>query len=398
MADLRLKFIDAEGSDVCFETSEQVVIVGRLSSNTLVIADGRLSREHLRIEREGSAWYAEDLGSSNGTTLNGEPLRDQQRIKDGDKLNLGGLEISVEIEQPQPVEQAPVVQAAVVNTLAAPPPVAAATPPASSDNSVKFFLILAPILGLVVILIAGGALFLSRNKKTDIDANDISYSTPEISSTPTADNTPAASQTDTTATPEVPSGTPVKEDTATQKVEKYTAQFMRKAAKNDPRYFLTSAQAGEVAKRIQSMSGAVKANLPSITKNSAELSKLGASSGLNSDFLAAAALAKLGTSRGDAIAAARSMSGVLSRLTIPIGNELGDDCLLMIAAYDQGAAGDFMKMRNMLQDVATKSNAPAREIRSIWFLNKSGKITPQEYEFALRFLAAGAIMQAPTEF
>src|SRR5690606_32526792 len=150
--------------------------------------------------------------------------------------------------------------------------------------------------------------------------------------------------------------------------------------------------------RIQSMSGAVKANLPSITKNSAELSKLGASSGLNPDFLEAAALAKLGAGRGDAMATARSMSGVLSRLTIPIGNELGDDCLLMIAAYDQGAAGDFMKMRNMLQDVATKSNAPAREIRSIWFLNKSGKITPQEYEFALRFLAAGAIMQAPTEF
>src|SRR5690606_226756 len=151
MADLRLKFIDAEGSDVCFETGEQVVIVGRLSSNTLVIADGRLSREHLRIEREGSAWYAEDLGSSNGTTLNGEPLRDRQRIKDGDKLNLGGLEISVEIERPQPVEQAPAVQAPVANASAAPPPVAAATPPASGDNSVKFFLILAPILGLVVI-------------------------------------------------------------------------------------------------------------------------------------------------------------------------------------------------------------------------------------------------------
>ena len=397
MADLRLKFIDAEGSDVCFETSEPVVIVGRLSSNTLVIADGRLSREHLRLEREGSSWYAEDLGSSNGTTLNGEPLRDQQRIKDGDKFSLGGLEVSVEIDQPQPAEPTPAVQAPVGYAPAATPPVAAATP-ASGDNSAKFFLILAPILGLVVILIVGGALYLSRNKKTDIDANDISYSTPESSSTPTGDATPVVSQTDNAATPETPSGTPVKVDTATQKIEKYTAQFMRKAAKNDPRYFLTSAQAGEVAKRVQSMSSAVKANLPSITQNSAELSKLAASSGLNTDFLAAAALAKLGSSRGDAIAAARSMSGVLSRLTIPVGNELGDDCLLMIAAYDQGAAGDFMKMRNLLQDVATKSNAPPREIRSIWFLNKSGKITPQEYEFALRFLAAGAIMQAPAEF
>jgi len=396
MADLRLKFIDAEGSDVSFETGEQVVVIGRHSSNTLVIADGRLSREHLRIEREGSVWYAEDLGSSNGTTLNGEPLRDQQRIKNGDKLSLGGLEISVEIEQPAAVEPAQSAATPIANAPVA-PPIPTAAPP-SGDSSAKFFLIVAPMLGLVVILIAVGLLYFSSKKKAEPDGNDISYSTPESSSTPKDGPTPAVSQTDTSATPEAPSGTPVNEDTATQKIEKYTAQFMRKAAKNDPRYFLTSAQAGEVAKRVQSMSGAVKANLPSITQNSAELNKLGAASGLNPDFLAAAALAKLGTSRGDAFATARLMSGVLSRLTIPVGNELGDDCLLMIAAYDQGVAGDFMKMRNMLQDVATKSNAPAREIRSIWFLNKSGKITPQEYELALRFLAAGAIMQAPNEF
>jgi len=395
MADLRLKFIDAEGSDVSFETSEQVVVVGRHSSNTLVVVDGRLSREHLRIEREGSAWYAEDLGSSNGTTLNGEPLRDQQRIKNGDKLSLGGLEVSVEIES-QPAEPANQAPPPVVNAPAAMPVSAAA--PASTDGSAKFFLILAPILLLLVILFAGGFLYLSSKKKAEPDANDISYSTPETSISPKADSSPAVSQTETSATPDAPTGTPVKEDTATQKIEKYTAQFMRKAAKNDPRYFLTSAQAGEVAKRVQSMSSAVKANLPSITQNASELNKLAAASGLNPDFLAAAALAKLGSNRGDAIGAARSMSGVLSRLTVPVGNELGDDCLLMIAAYDQGAAGDFMKMRNMLQDVATKSNAPAREIRSIWFLNKSGKITPQEYELALRFLAAGAIMQAPAEF
>lgn len=394
MSDLKLKFIDAEGSDVSFEASEPLLTIGRHSNNALVIADGRLSREHLRLEREGSNWYAEDLGSSNGTTLNGEKLLDQTRLKDGDKLSLGGLEVTVEITQSaaaEPAKQAPVP---VATAPASAPPTASAPKSGSSIG----FLLLAPALGLVVILIAVGFLYFSGKKGADPDSNDIPFSTPESSDTPTADKTPVVSQTDSPTTSDTPSGTPVKEDTATQKVEKYTAQFMRKAAKNDPRYFLTSAQAGEVAKRIQSMSGAVKANLPSITKNSAELNKLASSSGLNPDLLAAAGLAKLGSGRGDAFAAATSMAGVLSRLTVPIGTELGDDCLLMIAAYDQGASGDFMKMRNMLQDVATKSNAPAREIRSIWFLNKSGKITAQEYELALRFLAAGAIMQAPNEF
>ena len=34
----------------------------------------------------------------------------------------------------------------------------------------------------------------------------------------------------------------------------------------------------------------------------------------------------------------------------------------MMAAYNQGAAGEFLKMRNMLQDVATKSNESSRTI------------------------------------
>ena len=69
-----------------------------------------------------------------------------------------------------------------------------------------------------------------------------------------------------------------------------------------------------------------------------------------------------------------------------------------MAAYDQGVAGDTMKLRNMLQDLATKSNDTARTIRTIWFLQKEGKITPAQFEFALHFLAAGTIAQNPKEF
>ncbi len=398
MSDLRLKFIDADGSDVSFEASDSLITIGRHSNNSLVIADGRLSREHLRLEREGPNWYAEDLGSSNGTTLNGETLRAQQRLKDGDKLSLGGLEIAVEIEQAQAAEPAVQTMSPVQANMPAAPATPVPAAPPSGGLSFSFILI-APALGLIVILIAGGLLYFSSKNKPETDANDITYSTPEGSSTPSADATPVAAQTENASTPETPSSTPTKEDTATQKVEKFAAQFMRKAAGNDPRYFLTGAQAAEVAKRVQSMNGAVKANLPTITKRSGELSKLAAANGLNPDFLAAAGLAKLGSGRGDAFAAASSMAGVFSRLTGPVGNELGDDCLLMVAAYDQGAAGDFLKLRNMLQDLATKvNNVPAREIRSIWYLNKTGKITPQEYELALRFLAAGTIMQDPASF
>jgi hypothetical protein len=39
-----------------------------------------------------------------------------------------------------------------------------------------------------------------------------------------------------------------------------------------------------------------------------------------------------------------------------------------------------------------------REIRTIWFLKKQGKITDAEYEYALRFLAIGTITQNPKDF
>ena len=109
-------------------------------------------------------------------------------------------------------------------------------------------------------------------------------------------------------------------------------------------------------------------------------------------------MAKLGNSRGDVLQAANSVADVLDKLGTQVGNESSDDALLMIAAFDQGSAGDFMKMRNMLQDLANKFPESARSIRSIWFLEKNGKITPAEFDSALTFLAIGTITQNPKDF
>jgi hypothetical protein len=123
-----------------------------------------------------------------------------------------------------------------------------------------------------------------------------------------------------------------------------------------------------------------------------------AAKNLKPQMLAVAAIAKLGGTRGDVLATATSMAEVLDKLTIQLGNELADDCLLTIAVYDQGAAGDTMKMRNMLQELANKSSESSRTIRTIWFLQKEGKISPSQFDMALTFLAAGTIAQNPKEF
>jgi hypothetical protein len=186
----------------------------------------------------------------------------------------------------------------------------------------------------------------------------------------------------------------------TAKVEQNGGVFLRQIAQNNPRAFLTGEQAKTVSAKVKQLSGssALVDNLKNAQKNAAALKSLAASKNLKPQFLAVAAIAKLGGSRGDVLQTAQGMTNVLDKLSTHLGNELADDSLLVIAAYAQGAAGDFMKMRNMLQDLANKSPQSSREIRSIWFLQKNGKISQAEFENALSFLAIGTLAQNPKDF
>jgi hypothetical protein len=163
---------------------------------------------------------------------------------------------------------------------------------------------------------------------------------------------------------------------------------------------VTGEQAKLVEAKVKQFSGSsvLADNIKSAKRGASEVRNLAASKNIKPQLLACAALAKLGATRGDVVQTARAMADTLDRLNTQIGSELADDAVLLIAAYDQGEAGDFMRMRNMLQDLATKSPESSRAIRSIWFLHKNGKITDGEFDMALRFLAIGTISQNPADF
>lgn len=63
-------------------------IIGRSSSADLVIRDPSVSRQHARIFRDGEDLLVEDLGSHNGTWLNGKPVKVPSPIKVGDEIEL----------------------------------------------------------------------------------------------------------------------------------------------------------------------------------------------------------------------------------------------------------------------------------------------------------------------
>jgi serine phosphatase RsbU (regulator of sigma subunit) len=65
------------------------IVIGRAAGAAIVIPDTRVSRQHARIVRRNGEWWVEDLGTRNGTLLNGEPMAGAAKLEAGDRLDIG---------------------------------------------------------------------------------------------------------------------------------------------------------------------------------------------------------------------------------------------------------------------------------------------------------------------
>lgn len=424
MKQLWIKYTDENGEKRRVQIDKDAFVIGRHSSCDLTYPSGNLSREHLKIERKGKFFTVTDTGSSNGTELNGSRLSTTAEIRSGDHADLGGgLLVEFELIDPNAPQQPeisddippdnanPVEPDIAISTTASTPAIAVA-PPAASGGFKPIYLLVAPVLVVVLLVFVVGFIVIFRSAGTTVASDSgVGYnrhsSDPDEDPTPSktsASSTPASSSTPTNSTSSTTgSDTPQPSPsvaTGDAKMEQSAAAFLRRIAQNDSTAFLTAEQSQKVSGKIKQLSGssALADNINSARKSSSQIKTLAAAKNLKPQLLATAGLVKLGSSRGDALQAAQSMADVLGKLQTQIGSELSDDSLLMIAAFDQGQSGDFQKLRNMLQDLATKFPESSRQIRSIWFLQKQGKITDAEFDFALRFIAIGTITQSPKDF
>ena len=75
---------------VVIDESRRAISVGKSPHNDLVLdGDPAVSRVHARLERLGPAWCITDLGSTNGTTVNGERLFAPRTLYDRDEVLVG---------------------------------------------------------------------------------------------------------------------------------------------------------------------------------------------------------------------------------------------------------------------------------------------------------------------
>jgi hypothetical protein len=68
------------------------VTFGRSRECDLRIADGNASRRHAEVVQEGATYFVRDLGSTNGTDVNGERIT-REKLSDGDRITIGSTDI-----------------------------------------------------------------------------------------------------------------------------------------------------------------------------------------------------------------------------------------------------------------------------------------------------------------
>ncbi len=71
-----------------FRLDDSLVTIGRGTANTIQLHDTEVSRDHVELVRRGDKYVLKDLGSSNGTFVNGRQIREHD-LASGDQLQLG---------------------------------------------------------------------------------------------------------------------------------------------------------------------------------------------------------------------------------------------------------------------------------------------------------------------
>jgi pSer/pThr/pTyr-binding forkhead associated (FHA) protein len=167
MAENRYRLVVKAGPNPgsAFDLSKEVTLIGRDVTNDISLGDPEVSRQHARLTRTPGGYVLEDLGSTNGSFVNGERLVAPRVLASGDLLGMGeNVTLSFEGASPETAET---VMGEAVQHGAAPTPevmqeaISRPTPvpvaeaePSDGKRRTPWLLAGAGCLGLLVICVA----------------------------------------------------------------------------------------------------------------------------------------------------------------------------------------------------------------------------------------------------
>jgi pSer/pThr/pTyr-binding forkhead associated (FHA) protein/tetratricopeptide (TPR) repeat protein len=94
----KLLIEDDEGKTVAVPLIREEITIGRTDGNTIRLTEQNVSRKHARLTLRGGVLRIEDLGSYNGTRLNGSTLSGVSPLKDGDVILIGDYRLGIQEE------------------------------------------------------------------------------------------------------------------------------------------------------------------------------------------------------------------------------------------------------------------------------------------------------------
>ena len=103
---------DPQGTPKRMEFDKPEVVFGKHAECDIVISNPKVSRRHARLFEKNGGIFIEDLKSTNGTFVNDATITGEQELKSGDRLRVGGVEISVERSPKAAADKAPAPKSA----------------------------------------------------------------------------------------------------------------------------------------------------------------------------------------------------------------------------------------------------------------------------------------------
>ena len=97
-----------------YKLGEGEYVIGRRSDCQIFVPDMRVSRQHARLWKEGEGWTLEDLGSNNGTYINGVRLQNATSLRHDDEIMIANNKIRVEAQDHPSEQKSPEAQVVTI--------------------------------------------------------------------------------------------------------------------------------------------------------------------------------------------------------------------------------------------------------------------------------------------
>ncbi|MEI6351244.1 MAG: FHA domain-containing protein [Verrucomicrobiota bacterium] len=80
-----------DGTEINHDLAQGLITIGRVADADIQIDDPSISIRHAELTRRGKDYYLRDVGSTNGTDVNGEAISQPKKLTSGDTLRFGNI-------------------------------------------------------------------------------------------------------------------------------------------------------------------------------------------------------------------------------------------------------------------------------------------------------------------